>query len=216
MARPAEHHGTRAETSLIACFKITLEKHKFENLDLNEIIQSNSDPVGVVNRLKRRSRLADQDFENVYGPLIQNLLRLQSTDYSQSIVCLSTILKLFDKLVSLVKQKEVETMTDLAKVLDGRIKQASTGFNQDTARADITADLKNTNASAKALPREHENSEVDNCKRNKDKDIEAVDDDWVMVQDGKGTPPPKRSSSKGGRARFGSVFKTFSGLSRAS
>lgn len=105
-------------------------------------------------------------------------------------------------------------MTDLAKDLDGRINQASTGSHQDTTKVKITADVNNTNTSAKPPPHEHDNGEVDGCKHNKGKDIDTVDDDWVMVQDGKGTPPPRHSSAEGGRARFGGVFKTFQGLQR--
>ncbi|KAK5309794.1 hypothetical protein LTR70_009996, partial [Exophiala xenobiotica] len=197
MAHPLGHHGTRVAASLIACFKITLEKHKFENLDLNEIIQSNSDPVGVVNRLKRRSRLADQDFENVYSPLIQGLLRLQSIDYSESDVCLSAILKLFDKLVSLVKQKEVETRTDLANVPDGQDNQVSKESDQNSTMDIVNIVGSNTTESTmKTLFRKLEDSEVDDCKHNKDRDIDTVENNWVMVQDGKGTPLLKRSSSK--------------------
>lgn len=114
-----------------------------------------------------------------------------------------------------MKQKEVQT-TDLAELLDDQINQASAGFYQDITEANITAGLNNIETSAKAHSREHEDSEVENHKHNKDKDIDPVEDDWIMVPDGKGTPPLKRGSSKGGRARFGGVFKTFSGLGRVS
>jgi len=173
-----------------------------------------SNPVGVVNRLRCRGRLSDWDYENIYRPLVAALLALHQVNYVRCEADQVKVLTLFGRLAMLVRQREIEMARYFASMLGTRTKGNASSQSKDKTATDTTnedegEDDKGVPAIiALRSPKDDESTLQHQTKPA----LDIVDDDWVDVQDGKGTPRSRANRETEDKKRFGNVVKSFSGL----
>ncbi|KAK5943035.1 hypothetical protein PMZ80_004040 [Knufia obscura] len=237
---PTEWYTETGGHLLVEGFCRIYQKRNIETPLSDRATKDERNPFLILKELKASGKLIDTEVKDIFASLVRDLIKFRETAESASDKRLPSILTRFAQVVQgvkarelkeksdertveiLVQQKnkaatlemalmEVKDREDMAKTFEAPVKQNSEDDEWEVASFETAVELGSSSTPVKFATR----ARVDQQEKNDatvGEDKGDADDEWVMVQDGKGEARPVVDA--GSKRSFGKVLKSFTGLMR--
>lgn len=228
MAPTTEWFRNTGDATIAAKLTEIWKQQKLDDAILDIPIKYDNLPtsIAIAIQLRNTNKLTESDENDVFPIMMRHLLKLREA--AEGFGDLTTrlrfrrILVLFEEMAKGIKEREVKALRnrmlkddeDLTKTLEGPVKQNSEESDWEDATFDTNGRPGDASKALKITIKGEIDDKESSYTDTKAKKSDITDDDWVMVQDGRGDARPAVADGERESHGLGKVLKTFTGLMR--